>query len=229
MSNKTQTRINHEIINDQPRSLRFIPRDEQTPAMRLACVRARPLDIKYVPFAEQTFQLKLTAVEGDFKAIRHITQPDERLCDAAIRQSEDAWDYISTGYEAWDGLMKHGAVALAHCPSRYRDTFMCRNAVYHDPMALAHVPEDKVTYSMCEQAWGNATEAEKPTLFRMIPETYRNPGFCREAIQIDPMLLEFVPQRVQEQNPRIVDAAIRLNPDSERFVLLDRPQPAMSM
>lgn len=202
--------LRHQIkpelqVQDRATSFPYMPNEQQTQEMRLEAVKARPYNIKYIE--NPNIDLCMAAVSEDGRAIKHLRNPNEQVCKAAISQTERAWVYIKTGQDVWFSLMKQGGDALKYAPNEYKDFGFCAYALQHNPKALANVPESVMSYELCEKAWEWATDEDKPEVFKMIPEKFRNENFCFEAIELDGELINFVPDRVQQRNPEIKERA----------------------
>lgn len=221
-----------EQLCDDPHTFAYMSRDEQTPALCKLAVQLHPYNIKYVE--EQTPELCMIAVEQDWRTIKGIRNASEEVCRAALAQNERAWDYIKTDAQTWLSLMKLGGDALKHVPSYHLNEAICDYAVYQDPNAIKYVPDKYMSWQMCKNAWDAATDSEKLDIFASIPEKYRNKQLCKDVVRLDGNMLEFVPERVQAENPEICNIAMRQNADAEQFVKIDMPHfaapaPAMGM
>lgn len=200
----------------------------------LDAIRQNPANLKSIAAPFQFPQLCEAALEQDWKAIKYVKRPSYKMCQKALFDSmeerERCYSYLRNADSVvWNQLMKNGAEALRNCPPNLIDKDMCWHAVNFDKKALEYVPEKVMSYELCDHAWSRADDETKKEIFSMIPERYRNGPFCREALKLDPALLEFVPERVQEQIPHLCEIAVKQNPDCEQFLKIDLPRQSQNM
>jgi hypothetical protein len=92
----------------------------------------------------------------------------------------------------------------------WEDRDFCVEAVHRHGGALEFVPDEFKTPEMCLEAIRKADEDEKNSILELVCyDTWENPRFCLEAMQLDPNAVRYVSSKLW-QNPNFCLEVIQL-------------------
>lgn len=178
-------------------ALELIPEAKVTKEMCLTAVEKYTLPLKFVPKRFQTEDVWEVAVKNHGSAICHIPEEKrtKRLCMAAFKSC------------AW---------SITDIPAKFITVEMCvtalENNLYSREAILAHVLPDVAEQAseivrkqeeddkkMTERAYENIRIiSQNPSAFKSLTlEARKNPVLCQAAVEMDGMLLRFVPKELR--------------------------------